>query len=611
MTTMIRMLFVFLAVPASAQEAQEAKTRAGIAVWDTGQSSAEALPASALAAKSGWISLPQGQLAASFKGDAVLTNGPILAVLRKQDSAIEIHAVGAAGSVLRARLVLQAAGGEAAAKLDRLNLLENDKGSVSIEAGYKTAKGVDLAARFRLKRGDLSVETQPGPGAWRLRVECSSRFVVLPDFFADDMLFDARKFPIPAIEIPSENFLLLPAGKGDCLAMAAFENREQDVRVTLAGEGEQRQMTGAEIQFGTAKANKVWLTLLEGPGMWHAVDVGAKDSRKVVPLDWTMPFTGQWRCDFMRENDLTDSWELLLQETKDGEYLKPEWMDNWSRKIPLNRERWNPMLGRFSYPAWTDHERKGFLQPFNKAGIVHRGPVLIYPIHRIPKTPPESFTVVDAVRNTMGVGPCQHLLDLEGQKDDVKGQNTCSVRDTFAEIWGKGEQKAKRDEVEKCITNALDFVTHIRQRIALYMGFSRDVRTYLAEQKKARPELEKFLGELEEIVAQADARYAAREEAIKTPAYVKALNDGFRKDVKDYEGPDAAERCKKYTAALVEVGDNQDELSGELRWIVKNLRQKAGIVMALDPRATPVCEEIRQRTQKVLRSPAGLERAHH
>ncbi len=81
--------------------------------------------------------------------------------------------------------------------------------------------------------------------------------------------------------------------------------------------------------------------------------------------------------------------------------------------------------------------------------------------------------------------------------------------------------------------------------------------------------------------------------------------------MKDYEGPDASERCKRYTAALVEVGDNQDELSGELRWIVKNLRQKAGIVMALDPRATPVCEEIRARTQKVLRSPAGLERAHH
>jgi hypothetical protein len=592
---------VLLAAPAIAQEA---RSRAVIEIWDTGRASASPLD---LSSKAGWTRIADGETPGSVKGDTVMTNGPVTIVIRKSDSAVEVYG----GSTLRARLSLQAAGGEPVAKLEGVRVLDHEKGAATLEPLYRTAKGADVSARFRLKRGDPAVETQPGAGAWRLRVECPSRFVVLPDFFADDMIFDARKFPLAAIEVPSEHFLLFPAGKGDLLAMALFENREQDVRVTIAGDGEKRQMTGAEILFGTAKSNKVWLSLLEGPQMWHAVDVGAKDSRKVVPLDWTMPFIAQWRCDFMRENDLTDSWEMLLQDAKDGEYLKPEWMDNWNRKIPLNRERWNPMLGRFSYPAWTDHERKGFLQPFNKAGIVHQGPVVIYPIHRIPKTPLENFTVVDAVRNTLGVGPCQYLLDLEGQKDDVKGQNTCSVRDTFAEIWGKGEQKAKRDEVEKCITNALDFVTHIRQRIVLYMDFSRDVRKYLAGEKKARPELDQFLTQLEEIVAQSDARYAAREEAIKTPAYVKALNDGFRKDVKDYEGADAAERCKKYTAALVEVGDNQDELSGELRWIVKNLRQKAGIVMALDPRATPVCEEIRARTQKVLRSPAGLERAHH
>ena len=35
--------------------------------------------------------------------------------------------------------------------------------------------------------------------------------------------------------------------------------------------------------------------------------------------------------------------------------------------------------------------------------------------------------------------------------------------------------------------------------------------------------------------------------------------------------------------ALVEVGDNQDELSGECRWVVKALRQRAGIVDGTRP----------------------------
>ena len=62
---------------------------------------------------------------------------------------------------------------------------------------------------------------------------------------------------------------------------------------------------------------------------------------------------------------------------------------------------------------------------------------------------------------------------------------------------------------------------------------------------------------------------------------------------------------------LVVVGDNQDELSGELRWVVKTLRQRAGILMALDPRVTPIASEIRARTQEVLRNPAWHEGARH
>ena len=46
----------------------------------------------------------------------------------------------------------------------------------------------------------------------------------------------------------------------------------------------------------------------------------------------------------------------------------------------------------------------------------------------------------------------------------------------------------------------------------------------------------------------------------------------------------------------------------ECRWIVKALHQKAGLLMALDPRVAPVAEEVRVRTQTVLRSPTAHER---
>jgi hypothetical protein len=87
--------------------------------------------------------------------------------------------------------------------------------------------------------------------------------------------------------------------------------------------------------------------------------------------------------------------------------------------------------------------------------------------------------------------------------------------------------------------------------------------------------------------------------------------DEFRRTMLDYEGPDALERCKKFTSAIVEIGGNQDELVGEGRMAIKWVRQRAGLLMAIDPRMAPIAREIRARTQKVLRSPAGHEGARH
>ena len=66
-----------------------------------------------------------------------------------------------------------------------------------------------------------------------------------------------------------------------------------------------------------------------------------------------------------------------------------------------------------------------------------------------------------------------------------------------------------------------------------------------------------------------------------------------------------------FALALVVVGDNQDELSGECRWVVKALRQKAGLLMAVDAKMTPIATEIRAKTQDVLRNPANHEGARH
>jgi hypothetical protein len=582
---------------------------AAVAAWDTKQPSAEALGAAALSARAGWSAIPQDQTAATFQGDAVVSNGRILAVARKQGGAVEIYAPGAGGAVLRARLVLLAAGGAPAARLAGAALVENAKGSACLEVSCRTAKDAALAARFRVRKGDVGVETEPRAGAEGLRVECASRFLVLPDFFADDVVLDASKIRAARAEVPSENFLVHLAGTGDGIVVCVFENRDQEAVVTVSGEGAQRVMTGSEIRFG--KGRRIWTALLEAPRIWHTLDVRAEDGGKILPLDWKMPFPARWRVDCTRTDDLTDTWELLLQEKKDAEYLKPAPFSGAMERIPQTRKRWTTVLGSFLYPCWSDDERKAYLQPLKHEALTFRGPVVLYPINRVPQTPLDVFTVVDVMRNSLGVGPCEYILGLEGQKSEYKGRATCSTRDTLEPIYAKGQQKQKREEIEKVLKEVLAFVTHIRGRIEGYVEFGRTTRAYLAEQARAHPELKEPLAELDKLAQQLDARVAARREKIKTLAVAAQMVEDFRRDVLDYEGADALDRCKKFTRPMVEIGGNQDELAGECRWVVKSLRQKAGLLLATEPRLAGVAAEIRTRTQTALQKPAGHEGARH
>jgi hypothetical protein len=600
-------LTVASAIPCAAQDSPP-KPPASIAVWDTRQPAAEPLAPKALTAHDGWSAVPASGKTGTFQGDAVLMNGRIFAVVRQRGDAVDVYSTGSDGPIARLRLRVLSTGGEPAERLERVGVVENAKGAACLEASYKTAKGDSATAKFRVKRGDIAVQVEPGTGAGRLRVECPCRFAVLPDFFADDILIDARSIPPDTAELPSENFLLHLIGNGDAIAACVFENNKQDVKIALSGSGEQRQVTASDIGFG---GKNVWVAVLEGPQAWHTRTLAAGDAGKVLPLDWKTPYPAQYRVDFTRPNGLTDSWEMLLQAEKGGGYVKPTWLGSGEQHFPPDRHRWNTVLGDFKYPCWSDADGRGFLQPLKNRALQFGGPLVIYPINRVKQTPLDSYTVIDVMRNTLGVGPCQYILDLEGQKGEYRGRATCSVRDELTAVYGKQQQKRRKADVEKFLDEGLTFVKHIRGRITRYVEFGHKMREYLAEQKKAHPELTDYLNEMDKIAQEIDKRVAARADKIQTPAHVAAMNEEFRKNVLNDEGPNALAKCKQYAEALVVIGDNQDELSGECRWVVKALRQKAGLLMAVEPRAAPVAAEIRARTQEALRNPANHEGAHH
>ncbi len=607
------------ALNAADAPAGEPKPHAGLAIWDIATPATAPLSSAALAAKEGFSLVPQGE-AKAIGGDAVLSNGSLTAVIRKQSASIDVYSTSGESPVARGTLTLfdDHGDGMAATKLLSAVIDDNSKGSVCVEATYSTAAGGGpVSAKFRLKKNAVLLEVEPGPNAKKLRIDCASQFAVLPDFFADDMVINPQKIQPNSIEVPSENFLLQMIGNGEAMLMTVFESRKQDAKLALEGAGEKRQIIGSEIDFGKMDADgvkrggKVWLSVFEGPQIWHTLEVKAADAGKVIPLDWKMPLPAVWRVDFTRSNDLTDSWSMLLQEKSGGEYSKPSWLSSGEGKLDINRKRWNTVLGTFVYPAWSDSESRGFLQPLKSEKITFSGPVVIYPIARTKQTPRDAFTVFDVIRNSLGVGPCEYILDLEGQKGEYRGRATCSTRDTLTAIYKANQQKEKRAQVDKTLDETMAFCTHIRGRITRYLEFGHKLRAYLAEQKAAHPEMAAYIDEMDKVAAEIDAKYDARKEKIQTLEYVAQLNSDFRKNILDDSSPEALDKCKKYAKDLVEVGDNQDELSSECRWVVKSLRQCAGLLLAMDPKATAIAGEIRARTQEALRSPANHEGAQH
>jgi len=610
-----------------------------VRLFDTGDSSLVPLPPDALANKDNWTLLPEDEARHNFAGDAVISNGKLAVVFRKKGRGAEVHAVTPGGLAMRAELVplfLQdplhlspihvtvGPGGmvkgpkllplavSPTVALVAVEIVENNPGVVVVDAVFSTIEGKRLQFRCELKLGQVFVQTQPRSINTGLQVVAPCRFAVLPDFFADDIVVDAAETAVSEAELPSEHFLLHLLGEGEAIVMAVWHPAQDDVRVTLSGQGASRAITSSEIHY--APEGKAWVAVINGPGTWHRRDITGEEAGKIIDLDWKAPCLAHWRVDWRRADKLTDSWEMLTQ-SPDGQYVKHGWYgqpesfgnDDWLRE---ERERWTTVLGFFMYPCWLDRQGAGHLQPLKK-GVRFQGPALIYPINRLEATPLEQFTVVDIMRATLGIGPCEYILDVEGQKKTFQGRPTCASRTILDGIYASKQQKQQREVVEKTLDEVLAFVRHIRGRIEDYIVFGHEVGAYLEEQKRAQPQLAGLVTEMQETTGRIDNYVARRKNAIKTPEYASGLVAEFRRTLIDYEGADALAKCKRITAALVDIGGNQDELVGECRMVVKILRQQAALAMAGDPRAAQVGSEVRRRTQQMLRNPTSYEAPRH
>jgi hypothetical protein len=552
---------------------------------------------------------------------------------------------GAAGPVVfttsaenpsRVELAALGVGGEAG-KIAKIELA----GAGANEATVRFTAG-KATAEIALKADACFVTVAPKDGADRLAVRAGFRYAALPDFFANDVVCVPQRFKAERVGVPAENFLfgflegeramvmcawqgtLSLGAKEDAAKPAERSGREPRVDLLLAGEGDARRFTAGEIEF---LGKPVYVGVIEGDRLWHEESVADWDAQKARKIAWKPPFEAKWRADWVcAEGKRSEDWyaralsSVFLFEGQPG----AKWVNVENPPQICQQGLWP----YYQYQSWFAKNGDAWLSPYADRSVRKGGKkplaniyetVVIYPLDRTEKTPLDAFTPVDIMRETLGQGPCEYALDLEG----LKGRRahggdkpmrfdtaTCAIRDgvigpILREKVKKGE-KLPDEEKGKLVDgmkNMLQFVHVVNERLQEYKRFNEELSRLCAE-NAAKEKVKPVVDGIQPIVKAMNQQLSGLlDRAGKDLARWDTLMPELVKKVEadDYG---AAGRATDIANGFAEY---QDVGMAQSRRFTVGIRTEAAMVEASDPEARAFVEKVRDLCQKVMRKRHPME----
>jgi len=546
-------------------------------LFDTGSAAPVPLSVDGVQAKTGWTLVREDDLEHQFKGDAVLLNDKLAVVFRAKGPGAEVYSQTAAGAACRAVLMSVPSGATRVTGMASLRILENNPGAVMVEATWTTAGGAGCCSvRYRLTTGERMVEMSAHRAADRLFVVCRTRYVLVPDFFGDDMVFGPSALARPRFELPTENFLLNLI-RGRCaMVMCVWESNEQAAYAHLTDERGQPVIGACEVQGGKGKS--LWVAFLEGPNIWHERAMSAEDADREIQLDWKPPFAAKWRADSARPDGVAES----------AYFKSAGHSDEISDTVGDHRQQCrfdaNRALVRIQ-PAAKPHPASG------------RTPraLVVYPLDRSRATPLTAFCPVDVIRNTLGVGPCQYILQTEGLASETNPTPE-GVMDWVESRFEKNKEAESADQIRELLGQMTDHVRHAQARIEQYAVFAREVRQMCDVDHQEKDGLEtaerlrRILDDLEETLAAGRGVEDPSRRAAEVADEIVGLIGS--------DNPLA--ECRRLGATLRRIGAVQQRTLSKCRMAVRWLAQQARMLAAGSPHSIELAKEVGTRAERIL-----------
>jgi hypothetical protein len=225
-----------------------------------------------------------------------------------------------------------------------------------------------MEAVFTIPRSRPLVEIKPVENVEKLYVKRNVSMAVLPDRFADDLIFDPRKYSSEKILLPYAPFLIgLPAE--DSMVMVITPSDDQEMRL-IKGKKEDF-FEGIEV---LTAGERMFVSFLTGADIWNRTEVVSDPDTGRWRTKWPSPFPAQWRMAIAGEEG----------------YYSRMWDEEALSKLS---ESYLPIEYDFSDAPEIS---------------------LVYLYGRDWNTPLDVVTPMDILQDALGVDRLKYALDIEG-----------------------------------------------------------------------------------------------------------------------------------------------------------------------------------------------------
>jgi Tol biopolymer transport system component len=467
--------------------------------------------------------------------------------------------------------------GELATKTESIYVISNDGDSEVLRVGFRSGEGDVMEATFTVPRSRPFMEIKPAGNTDRVYIRRDMDLAVLPDRFADDLIFDPHGYSAPRVTLPYTPLLigLLPGGG---MVLVITPSNRQDIRL-VKGEKEDC-FEGIEV---LTEGESVFLSFLSGRDLWYRTEVVSDTGG--WKMEWSRPFLAQWRH----------------VAAGDGKYYSRMWDEE-----DLSKSTKPHLPVEWEFPERSELS-------------------VIYLYGRSWNTPLDTITPVDILQDTLGTGKLRYTLDIDGLRTYRTTREAVPLH-----VLLTSQENRLWPEDNPGWPDVLDFSPFyplfVRIRMVNRNGVESTV-THLCEDilnsliglDDRIEEYEKFLVSLERLYTGQDASPFGMEESIKDLrdeladlpiTRIRTVSDSIE-TVRRCMGTgeelwDRSEFYRFWKASGTALSERQEILK-RYRDFVKELRNKAGTVITEEPGAKDTSEEVRRLAQNILRERYYLE----